>query len=316
MLSANIKNRCFFHVCVRGKPYVVSEDIEHLLDRWGNQNGFIIPDKAFFTSVRNNMRGELQKIFPEVQLVSEDGMIDWIIKMVSNETLPVISLGRVYDIENCHSIDATRLVDQNLLSIGLGSRDGVCLEDQILSISERIRGPVCIVDDVLFSGESHIDLMHKLFSAGICVEVLITSISIKKGVDAVLEIFSEIKVKSLLFYESVIDEICERDFYAGVPFSGKLIGKVSSTGICPVVPNRGALYFGPFGNVEDWASIPQKHHEEWGKFCLKQSIFLWEEIERVSHKIVLCSDVPRLPYLIPFTEKRFVDYLRRYLHSS
>ena len=101
-------------------------------------------------------------------------------------------------------------------------------------------------------------------------------------------------------YNQVVDEVCERDFYLGIPYSGRsLMGG----------ENFGLSYILPFGNPEAWASIPNEYQKFFSIFCINQTIKLFEEIENSSNKIVDCSDIDRK---VPNQPKigRYVDFLK------
>jgi len=109
---------------------------------------------------------------------------------------------------------------------------------------------------------------------------------------------------TVIYYDEVIDEICERDFYPGVPLSGRTVkGQL----------NVGAPYLLPFGKPTHWASIPKEWEKEFSRFCLQQTIKLWEEIEEISGKVVRNCDLDRLPVGFNWDKTRFVENLRHLL---
>jgi hypothetical protein len=92
------------------------------------------------------------------------------------------------------------------------------------------------------------------------------------------------EVHCVRFYEDVIDEVCERDFYPGVPMSGRLLAGVG---------NWGAPYIKPFGNPEKWASIPSEHVADFSWLCLENAVALFETIEQLSGRSVHIEDLDR-----------------------
>ena len=143
---------------------------------------------------------------------------------------------------------------------------------------------VALLDDVLFEGGTHQKIAERLKQRGIHVEKVLTGIAIHDGIERLAK--EGILVESLLCYDQVVDEICERDFVAGVPLSGRTVvtrsGKV-----------EGAPYFKPFGKPDKWASIPGDHVQDFSDFCLGQSIAMWALIERLSNKTVSTKAVPK-----------------------
>ena len=105
--------------------------------------------------------------------------------------------------------------------------------------------------------------------------------------------------------DRVIDQICERDFYFGIPCSGISIIKNNQIYKAP--------YFKPFGNPVERASIPECYEDEFSKSCVNRSILLWEEIERLSKRAV---DVKELPERINnLSSGNVVKVLRKELNN-
>lgn len=88
----------------------------------------------------------------------------------------------------------------------------------------------------------------------------------------------------ILLEEDVFDQICERDFYFGIAGSGI---SVLENGIIYKSP-----YFKPFGDPVARASIPQIEEERFSLGCLKRSIALWQEFERLNQKKYQMKDLP------------------------
>ncbi len=142
-------------------------------------------------------------------------------------------------------------------------------------------------------------IIELLANVGISVPVVCAGIGIQDGVSRVLS--PKTKVECAKIYIEVIDEVCERDFYPGVPFSGRsLIGE----------SNIGLPYIIPFGKPRKWASIPTYFHKEFSKFCIDQAIILFEEIQRISNKEVCCSDIERKVPQQPI-KGSYIEFLKR-----
>ncbi len=307
----------FKFVPVGPKRYVVSEDIKELLKKWVNGRDFKLPSESFFVDLRQKMEKKLGNIFGdeycEIDFVYENNLKLMMDSLVWELFKRGISFDKVYmsNFPIMNKINISRLVDNNLKDIGLGSSlSEESIDEQFQKISEvATKQNLLLADDVIFSGEGIIEMIKKIETFGGKVTEIYAGVIIKKGFDAIRKVFPDINFTSYVFYEEVIDEVCERDFYAGVPFSGRLIGEND----LPISPETGAPYFAPFGDAEKWASIPKDKVEDWSKFCLKQSIRLWEEIERVSDRPVYCNDLTRRPRLIPNDSSRIVYRLRDFL---
>lgn len=281
--------------------YVVSEDIKLLLESWLKKSNAIIPEKRFFVNLRKRLKSKLEEIFGEnnVIMVQEKELTKGMANIVNSTELPIVSMDRIYG-KYDYALDVSRTVTNDLEDCGSAHRFGYSLlEVQILNLKKHKFREVVLVDDVIFSGNGCIDVVVPLKEAGIVVRKVIAGIVIEGGRKELESL--GINVIGVKNYDNVIDEICERDFYAGVPFSGRTLAGVKT--------NIGVPYFFPFGDPAKWASIPQNKVENFSRFCLKQSILLWQEIENINGREMLCSDIPRLPIGAPNNNTSFIHYL-------
>jgi hypothetical protein len=284
------------------KPYVVSADICLLMKEWAVREAFVLPSKEFFDQLREDFSRHMRGFFSNFEFVSENEIANGLSDLVANSCLPILSLDRAY----CKSelnFEIARLVDKYGRDRGLGHRAGTSsLWQQIKKLQINGVDEVAIVDDVLFSGallERVIDLLSRV---GIQVPLICVGIGIGDGIERISSAKRE--VLCVRSYNQVIDEVCERDFYPGVPLSGRLlIGN----------DNIGVPYILPFGNPRDWASIPSEHTAIFSKFCLHQTISLFDEIERCSGKSVLCQDLERKVIGLPIDDTSYTDVLRKIL---
>jgi hypothetical protein len=288
----------------RVSPYVVSADIQLLLGTWAKARSFTLPDETIFRDLREEFCDFSQAIFSNFELVMEEE-ISYGLRLLTQESgLAALSLDRVYFYSRLN-LDITRYVDfgeRNIKDTGQGRRPGsLPLKAQFKRIKKMGIKEVILVDDVLFTGSLMEVVLSILSKMGIKVPVVCVGIGVREGIER-LKKFG-IEVKCVRRYESVVDEICERDFYPGVPLSGRLVkGK----------ENIGAPYILPFGDPEKWASIPRQWAQGFSQFCLKQTIKLYEAIEQSSDKIVLCEDLGRKVVFCP--DGRFVDRLKKFVH--
>ena len=284
------------------KPYVISEDIHILLGKWTEQKGFQLPSMDFFEQLRIEMRKFLENIFGigMVDMIPADELregMEMILRMLGS---PIVSMDRVY-VPTEPDIQVARVVDEKLNDLGTQNRFKTPLiKTQISEVRRKYR-KVVLVDDVLFSGKVMVEIIDLLRAKGVDVPVVVVGIAIGEGLERVrLETSSEvIAVRS---YAEVTDEICERDFYPGVPLCGRLVSN-------PFI-ERGAPYLHPFGKPKEWASVPHGKTLEFSEFCLRQSVKLWEEIEKASGRPPYCYELERIPIGIEIKAERFVDALK------
>lgn len=287
------------------EPYVISEDIHILLAEWATERGFVVPSGKFFGQLRNEMEKYLSEVFgaENVDMVSARELRSGMEKLIQQTGLPAVSMDRVY-IRTNPEIQVSRIVDGTLDNCGIAPRFGtLSISDQLLAVKGRFN-EVVLTDDVIFSGKVITKILLSLRAIGVRVPVVVAGITIGEGSRRLKE-KTEAKILTVRYYEEVIDEICERDFYPGVPLSGRFI---AGTNI-----EIGAPYLQPFGKPNKWASIPEDEIQGFSLFCVQQTIRLWEEIEKLSGRTVKCSDLERIPIGLPHDNSRFVDYLKSLL---
>lgn len=289
------------------KPYVVSADIRLLLQEWATKSGFTLPQQEFFRELREEFQAYMVQIFKAFEFVSEDELRVGLGRLVKESGLPAVSLDRVY-FRSRLSLEVCRLVDQKGDSRGLGNRFGApSLPEQFRRLHELKE--VVLVDDIVWTGDLMATTCHNLAEMGIrvsliCAGIRIEKVETKNGFRGArwLEKVTGIEVRSARSYEEVIDQVCERDFYPGVPLSGRtLLGE----------ENVGVPYILPFGKPGDWASIPEDWELPFSKFCIQQTVKLFEEIEHSSGSVVRCRDLERGVISLPRDDTRFLDALLR-----
>jgi biotin operon repressor len=279
--------------------YVVSEDICVLLDDWAQRRGFTAPAENFFRELRQAMKNQLAKIFGAVEFVPAAALSDGLDALAKRHPWPVVSLDKSYFFGRWQ-LEINRAVDARLNDQPDQPRFGCqSVEKQINVLRRAGLKVVTLVDDVIFTGQALAKLLHQLQRAGIEVETAIAGIAIKDGIRHLNQ--HGLEVEAVCVFEEVVDEICERDFYPGVPYCGRLVTNQ--------MVETGAPYLLPFGQPQKWASIPLEHCAKFSRFCLEQSLELWREIERRSGRPVLCSDLSRRPLGAPLDGYRFADYL-------
>jgi len=283
-------------------PYVVSEDIGLLLRDWADSQDFVLPRPEFVDGLRTDFRNFMSQVFEGFEQVPEAELSDGLRRIVEETGLFPVSFDRVY-YRTEPGLEITRLVDEAGQDKGLGRRaSNPILLGQFRKLREEGIREVLLVDDVVFTGDMIKRTGRLLERMGIRVPVVCAGIVITEGIEQ-LNGFGQ-EVKCVREYKEVIDEICERDFYPGVPMCGRsLVGE----------ENVGVPYILPFGNPGKWASIPIEWQKPFSRFCLEQTIKLFEEIERGSRRVVQCQDLERKVLSLPRDETRFIDALRQFL---
>lgn len=287
---------------VNNKPYVVSADIRILLERWAEKKNYILPNEKYFNDMRDRFGNKMRTMFPIFDLVEEPEIVNGLTKIMCNNSLPILSLDRVY-VRSDQRLDIARIVNTDGENKGYGRRaDSPMLLSQFRALKQSGITQVALVDDVIFSGDMLKRVCQTLEKLGISVPNIYAGIGIGEGIRTLSE--NGRNVQCVKNYTEVIDEICERDFYPGVPLSGRLVNDGE---------NIGAPYILPFGKPTDWASIPSQSQVSFSQFCLQQTIELFTAIEGMSGTIVKCSDIERKIIGMPNDATRFVDILKSFI---
>lgn len=188
--------------------------------------------------------------------------------------IPIVTLDKIYlepDEEKIYFLDCTRVNGTNEII----SRKKESLDSQIKRISMILPSKeIILADDVVFSGSVLRNIIKRFRDYGIQVVGIIASICSSEGYEYFSNALRYGVKTNILMSNEVIDQICERDFYFGVAGSGIMIS--TSDGMFK------APYFKPYGNPNERASIPLEYEKYFSKGCLERSLYLWEEIDRLS----------------------------------
>lgn len=293
-------------------PYVVSADISILLKKWAVLHQFIVPYNDFVQTLREKFAGHMRSMFPKFDLVDEDEMTAGLEMFTRDSSLPVVVLDEAYIRIPPWRLRLTRTVDSDLCDLESAGRflETQSAEDQIIGIARALKKDrqhdIALLDDVIFSGALLETVCSAFRAHGMRVRRVYAGVGIAEGVRRVRA--QEADVVCVRLYDRVIDQICERDFYPGVPLSGRTLCAAQSGG-----RNVGVPYCLPFGNPNKWASIPVRHERAFSQFCICQTIDLFQMIEEMSGREVRACDLDRSVLGIPRDECRFVDQLRRFM---
>lgn len=266
------------------KPYVVSGDLVLILQKWADIKGLALPNSEFFTQLRSEFNTYMRTLFPAYEFVPEEELKNGIINIVNRRTMPTITLDSVYfRPEYAARLDITRYVDEDLNNKGLGRRPGSpSLFRQFRKLREARVEEARLVDDVIFTGDQTERIVKVLSQCGIRVNSVCAGIAIQEGIRKLANL--GIRVDAVRTYDEVIDEVCERDFYPGVSYSGR----TQDFRI-----NLGVPYILPFGKPSSWASIPEERQEDFSLFCMSQAEKLFRAIEQLSGTKIAASEIDR-----------------------
>lgn len=295
-----------------GTHYVVSEDIDILIPRWCSSVKLVPPAKDFYLKPRSRMKSFLRNLFARVTFISSKEIRAGLLRSIAQHRkarCTIVSLERAYleDSEVDERIELTRTVDESGEDILIPSvRDGTPLKRMQFEIL-RGKKKIALIDDVVFSGNTLITTIKDLHQYHANVHAVTVAVGVKTGVDTLKQAYfgvigmpNRLTVDCLDEFDDVSDQVCERDFYPGVPYSGR--AHFTSDASLP--------YVLPFGRPDKWASIPEKELRRFSVLCFDNTIELFEEIERVNKRMIPCSMVPRPVLGLPRDKTRFVSHLK------
>ena len=282
-------------------PYIVSADIETLIRRWCERASFVHPSPVFVRDIRTEFHGFMSGIFPSYAMLEEEDMRVAMADLAEKYNFPLVALDTLY----CSSglrLEICRITDSSGEVAGLTNRPGALpIPEQIKRIKANGIREITLGDDVIFSGGLVLDIIAQLKRFDIIVKNVCACVGIKDGIDKIAQVVEHVDCAYL--YDEVIDEVCERDFYPGIPLSGRLLEGSD---------NVGMPYIYPFGDPVKWASIPVDKAPAFSRLCLGLTIEIFQEIERLSKRPVLYRDVPRKVYTLAENadNTRFVELLK------
>jgi len=143
---------------------------------------------------------------------------------------------------------------------------------------------IVLLDDVVFTGSVLKKIINEFNACNIKVIGIRSAISTRDSYDY-FNYNLPLGLKcGYLMSKDVIDQICERDFYFGIAGSGISVLKDGEVFKSP--------YFKPFGKPVERSSVPTRDEIKFSLTCLKRSIELWQEIERLNKREILISELP------------------------
>lgn len=271
-------------------PYVISNDVAGLMTRWTQAEGLEMPRNGLLPALSSELQQTLSGYFAGgVEVIDEQEIHTGLQSLMAASAHPIVSLDRAYvgkDTPNLAGyIEVTRGVNDKLEDIGVRPRPGQpSKEEQLQRLWTPDIQPVTLVDDVLFTGGSIVNLADDLVRVNRPVRTVIAGIGIQGGIDNVEQ--NGIEVVTVRTYPDVVDEVCARDFRPGVPMSGRSVYSAEGR-------HSSAPYVAPFGNPERWATIPRQRVPEFSELCLDQAITLWSAVENASGTKIPTDRIPR-----------------------
>lgn len=343
---------------LKGNTYLVTEDLSKLVTRWCKKRHEPFPDIRFFESIMTSLCDALQRhCFPDEKIkvvhLPQESFADILDRRRSRDAERLnefwVALDDVYaDIgvqgEDGFHISITRFVDKDDVNLKRGARP----ESPFTSIDEQIKDcakcwagssgrekrPVVLVDDGTFTGGTIIKVLKQLANHGMLVNTIRLGVANPDAINAIAEWKHEETQHSVGFLgclklcPPVFDWVAERDFFPGVPFSGRAVGRMEDGIVSPI---RASHSNGPFrksylsgwGQIQSWAQLTTGK-DAFTRAALELSIQLWEELEKRWGRPILVSDLDAIPWLFYRSDsekmhsvlgRRWLEILRTQLES-
>lgn len=288
-------------------PYIISADAEHLITQWGVRKNLRTPDKAFFEDFQAGLVEQIKAagddFYPDI--LPHGDLAHGLQSLIFNHSRgDAVALDRAYVGDDfARHFEVTRAVGPSFESIGTRRRPNAPqISDQLDYIVANSGSELTLVDDVIFSGDAIIDAADMFSRRGATVSTVLAAVAIGEGREKIEK--AGIEVVSVVDYEDVKDEICERDFMAGIPYSGRTV-------YMPDDAHYSAPYFQPFGSPEQWASIEdQAAARKMSAYCIDRSIELWSIIDSLNEVQLPHGEIPR-PLELGAGSESIVAYLER-----
>jgi len=292
-------------------PYVITDDINLLANKLLSNPFIKILNNKFITSIGPHIQMLLSSIFDTVDVIESKNIYDFLYRSTKNIDLPIVSLTNIIGSELC---DAELLISRcevlefvdgepRYKHAGLHSRyvGGKNLDQQMLNLSSQFRNQeIVLIDDVIYSGNTMASIISRLRESGVKVQSVFTNVILEKAYNRLVDF--DVKIIYDVIYSHVIDIVCLRDFIFGLPGGGRNV--LLNHSILTHAP-----YIFPFGDLNNWANIPNAKTVEFSAQMLEIARQFWDMIDKENN--ILCSILmlEKPPVIWPQTTNLIVEGL-------
>lgn len=245
-------------------------------------------------TLRTDFASNVNEIFNgQYEIITEEEMESSITSSTQQllNKLPIVTLDTIYlrpDNTSIYFLDCTRLDKENSLVARKDMNNPYSVNTQIIQLAKLFKlqrqTEIVIADDVIYSGSVIQKVINLFNEQGIKVKAIISAITTKSAQKKILNLENIPVLSEIILEDTIIDQICERDFYFGITGSGIA---TRSNGYIKKAP-----YFYPFGDPVTRASIPEPSAINFSKNCILRSLQLWEGINSLTPNYVLIKDLP------------------------
>lgn len=324
------------------KVYVVTQDLQHLMERWCANKGLRAPDSDFFTLLNNRLKRHLQKYAFEKPVKGHSVKVDLVqrerfvhLEKPKSDPSFWITLDDVYVRGADFCIRETRIYDPNNFygdDLGIGAAPGENpLSEQVDDcvrkyVEQGEPSEVILADDGTYSGGSIKKALSELNQKGIYVtEIRLAFCTIGSLQEIEKYVIDHDKQCGIKYWPglvvnrdiSLMDWVCQRDFYLCVPRAGRTAGIVNSRKDPnlprpepkALIPEQGFSYLDHYGPIHEAGSIRQ-NERPFSNQMVSDSIRLWQEIEKLNDNFrMTIGECPRYPGRLPLEKNMEGDSL-------
>lgn len=214
-------------------------------------------------------------------------------------TATIVSTAPLLSFENdgiC--IEMSRIVDLQGKLIGIGSRPGhPSVERQLARHHQMINEqPVIVAEDGSFTGSSLQYLLAKLQERRARIQAVVLGVLFPQAAAAIRKVYKG-EIITCYDFSNPLDWMPSHDFVPFTPNAGRVVGYKFGTNVFPIYLYDGASlcmpYVLPYGKPDEWAGLPPDRFglRSFSLMCLHLAHDLFEEMEKLSQKSILISDV-------------------------
>ncbi len=314
-----------------GAPvYIVTEDVPQLIAHWAGQRLLVAPEPEFLRLILEELAGEIQAalyssgIQANVQVLGYRGMRTALanrLRWYRDHGFVTVLFDRVYfPTDTGLRYSPTRAVlwqgggwQGQSYQVAKAGTPPLALQAEAVArfwrsaCNESMR--VLVADDGVFEGASARRFFRELLRCGVPGDVLgsvLGGISLERFIEQSEEDGARLAIDAVHAYPStgpeVIDWVCQRDFFAGVPQSGRAV--ISAPGDAVALQENGQPLSAPywFGSGSlSWASIPDSAAEVFTRACARLTNRVYVRSAELSGRgSIRCGELAQLPAGICF----------------
>lgn len=314
-----------------GAPvYVITEDVPELVARWAEQRRLAVPEPGFLRQLLGELAGEVQQAlrgggveanvhvhgYTEMRAALESR-----VRGYRARGFMVVAFDRVYYPSGVGiSYSPTRAVlwrgnGWHESSYQVAKAGTLPLARQASEVAaswfaaDDANLKVLVADDGVFEGSSARRFFAELLGLGVggaALGSVIGGVSLERFLQRGDVSDVALVVDAVHVYPSggpeVVDWVCQRDFFAGLPRSGRAV--ISEPGDTVAIQRNGQPLSAPYwygsGSLS-WASVPQESGERFTRACAAMTAGMFARVADLSHRgPIRCGELAQLPAGICF----------------